>query len=133
MASAALTRDRVLHYLPRQVKFYSLSYVILKSVLLPNAWASQQHRYLKRGGREPVASKKNDAEASCPKFHRASCQLQNIANFQMKIVSNFMYCSVVKMTLRHKKTCRNKLTLSSGTVVFRLKEKISIFRNCFDQ
>ena len=27
---------------------------------------------------------------SCPKFHDESCQLQNIANFQMKIVSNFM-------------------------------------------
>ena len=26
MASAALTRDRFLHYLPRQVKFYSLSF-----------------------------------------------------------------------------------------------------------
>ena len=26
MTSAALTRDRVLHYLPRQVKFYSLSF-----------------------------------------------------------------------------------------------------------
>ena len=33
---------------------------------------------------------KNDAGVSCPKFHRASCQLQNIANFQMKIVSNFI-------------------------------------------
>ena len=33
--------------------------------------------------------KKNDAGASCPKFHTASCQLQNIANFQMKIVCNF--------------------------------------------
>ena len=33
---------------------------------------------------------KKDAEASCPEFHRASCQLQNIANFQMEIVSNFM-------------------------------------------
>ena len=32
---------------------------------------------------------KNDAGASCPKFHRASCQLQNISGFQMKIVSNF--------------------------------------------
>ena len=69
MASAALTRDRVLHYLPRQVKFYSLSfhvidikrllnsYIILKGVLLPNTWASQQHKYLKHGGHEPVASK----------------------------------------------------------------------------
>ena len=33
---------------------------------------------------------KNDAGASYPKFTRASYQLQNIANFQMKIVSNFM-------------------------------------------
>ena len=33
---------------------------------------------------------KKDAGASCPKFYRASCQLQNIANFHMKIVSNFM-------------------------------------------
>ena len=34
---------------------------------------------------------KNDAGASCPKFlSKASFQLQNIANFQMKIVSSFM-------------------------------------------
>ena len=52
--------------------------------------ASQQYKYLKHGGREPVASKKNDAGASCPKFYRASCQLQNIANFQIKIVSYLM-------------------------------------------
>ena len=29
MASTALTRDRVLHYLPRQVKFYSLSFHVI--------------------------------------------------------------------------------------------------------
>ena len=34
--------------------------------------------------------KKNYAGASCPKFYTASFRLQNIANFQMKIVSNFM-------------------------------------------
>ena len=33
---------------------------------------------------------KNDAGASCPKFHSASCKLQKIANFQIKIVSNFI-------------------------------------------
>ena len=64
--------------------------MILKGVLLPDTWASQQHKYLKYDGREPVASNKNYAGASCPKFHRASCQLQNVANFQMKIVSNLM-------------------------------------------
>ena len=37
------------------------------------------------------------------------------------------------MTLRHKKTCRNKFTLSSGTLVFRLKEIFLVFRNFFDQ
>ena len=65
-------------------------HIIIKGVLLPNTWINQQHKFLKYGGREPVASKKNDAGASCPKFHRASCELQNIANFQMKIVSNFV-------------------------------------------
>ena len=28
------------------------------------------------------------------------------------------------MALRHKKTCRNKFTVSSGTLMFRLKEKL---------
>ena len=66
MASAALTRDRVLHYLPGQVKFNSLSFHVIdikrlfqrNKLLYYNTWASQQHKYLKRGGREPVASKK---------------------------------------------------------------------------
>ena len=52
----------------------------------------------------------------------------------MKIVSKFMQCSIVKMNLRHKKkTCRNKLTLLSGTFIFIFKEQISVFRKCFDQ
>ena len=73
MASAALTRDRVLNYLLRQVKFYSLSFHVidikrlfqrnkllyyLARRLLRNTCATQQHEYLKHGGREPVASKK---------------------------------------------------------------------------
>ena len=37
------------------------------------------------------------------------------------------------MNLRHTKTCKNKLTLSSGTLMFILKEKFSVFRNFFDQ
>ena len=35
--------------------------------------------------------------------------------------------------LKTQKTCRNKLTLSSGTLMFRLKEKFSGFPNFFDQ
>ena len=83
MASVALTKDRVLHYLQRQVKFYSLNfhvialraffiaincYIILKGVLLPNTWASQQPKYLKHGGREPVASKKKTLGQVVPNF-----------------------------------------------------------------
>ena len=83
MASAALIRDRVLHYLPRQVRFYSLSfqvidikrlfqpnnrYIVLKSVLLANTWTRQQHEYLKHGGREPVESKKMTLGQVVPKF-----------------------------------------------------------------
>ena len=41
---------------------------------------------------------KHDAGASCPKFHRASCQLQNIANFQMKIVSNLRQKKYVEVS-----------------------------------
>ena len=83
MASAVLTRNRVLHYLPRQVKFYSPSfhvidikrlfnvmncYIILKDVLSPDTWASQQHIYLKHGGREPVTSKKIMLRQVVPNF-----------------------------------------------------------------
>ena len=83
VASAALNRDRVLHYLPRHVKFYSLRFYIidierlfqrnkllyyLKDVLLPNTWASQGHKYLKHGGREPVASKKMMLGQVVPNF-----------------------------------------------------------------
>ena len=39
-------------------------YIILKSVFLPNMWARQQYQYLKHGGDNPVANKKNDADAA---------------------------------------------------------------------
>ena len=66
MAPAALTRDRVLHHVPRQIKFYSLSFHVidikrlfqrnkmlyyLERCPLTNTWASQQHKYLKHGHR----------------------------------------------------------------------------------
>ena len=69
----------------------------MKGVLLPNPWASQQHEYLKHGGREPFASTKIMLGQVVPNFtgqlfsiSEQVFQLQNIANFQMKIVSNFM-------------------------------------------
>ena len=72
MESAALNRDRVSHYFPRKVKFYSLSFHVidikrlfqcnkllyyLERSPLPNTWASQQHKYLKHDRREPVQVK----------------------------------------------------------------------------
>ena len=83
MVSAALTRNQVLHYLPQQVKFYSLSfhvidiirlfqhsncYIILKGVFLPNTWASQKHKYLKHGGCERVAGQKIPLGQVVPNF-----------------------------------------------------------------
>ena len=41
---------------------------ILKGVLLSNTWDSQQHKYLKHGGREPVASKKMTLGQVVPNF-----------------------------------------------------------------
>ena len=96
MASAALTRDRLLHYLPRQVKFYYLSfhvidiksaffnvinrYMILKGVLSLNTWASQQHKYLNHGGRESVKSKRMTLRQVVPNFARlvVSCKILRI-------------------------------------------------------
>ena len=43
-------------------------YIILKGVHLSNMWASQQHKYLKHGGREPVASKKMMLGQVVPNF-----------------------------------------------------------------
>ena len=63
--------------------------MILNGVLLPNTWASRKHKYLKHGGRKPVAGKKS-RWGKLSQISRGSCQLQNIVNFQMKIVSNFM-------------------------------------------
>ena len=127
MASAVLTRDPTLYYLPRQIKFYSLSFhVIYIQRLLPNTWASQQHKYLKHGGREPVASKKwrwgklsqiSQGKLSAPKY----CEFSK--------VYVVFHC---QNDLKTQKTCRNKLTLSSGTLMFRLRVKFSVFRNFFD-
>ena len=93
IASAALTRERVLHFLSGKVKFYLLifrtffnainCYIILKSVFLPNTWAGQQYQYLKDGGDNPIANKKNDAGAGCDKFHGASCH--NVADCQYEL------------------------------------------------
>ena len=72
MASTALTRDRVLNYLPRQVKCYYLSFYVIdierffqRNKLL---YTSQQHKYLKHGGREPIASKKITLGQVVPNF-----------------------------------------------------------------
>ena len=85
MASAALNTDRGLHYLPRQVKFYSLSFHVidikrlfqrnnmldyLERCPFTDTWASQQHKYLKHEGREPVASKKMTLGQVVPNFTR---------------------------------------------------------------
>ena len=45
-----------------------LLYIILKGVLLPNTWASQQQKYLKHGGREPVASNNMTLGQVVPNF-----------------------------------------------------------------
>ena len=38
------------------------------SVFLPNTWAGQQYQYLKHGGDNPIANKKNDAGAGWHKL-----------------------------------------------------------------
>ena len=100
MASAALTRDQALHYLPRQVKFYSqfsrnrhLSAffnaincdIILKVSLLPNTWTSQQQKYLKHGGRKPVTSKKMTLGQVVPNFTGQVVSSKKLRIFRWKL------------------------------------------------
>ena len=70
---AAFTRDRVLHFLRRKKKFYSLNFHVidikhlfqcnrllyyLKKCFLPNTWAGQQYQNFKHGGDIPVVNEK---------------------------------------------------------------------------
>ena len=119
IASAALTRDRVLHFLPRKKKFYSLNfhvidikqlfyaiecYIILKSVFF----------YLTRGLVDNINISniaaiillqiKNDAGAGCHKFYGASCVFVCVC-----------YNTIVVYTIHHRKLC---------TCMFILKENV---------
>ena len=74
IASAALTRDRVLHLLSRKKKFYSpnfhvidikhlfqcnrLLYYLKECFFTYNRWAGQKYQYLKDSGDNPIANKK---------------------------------------------------------------------------
>ena len=90
IASAALTRDRVLHFLPRKTKFYSLNFHVIRDIkhlfqcnkllyylkvffyrtrgLLNNINISNMAAIIL------LQIKKNDAGAGCHKFHGASCR-----------------------------------------------------------
>ena len=89
--------------------------------------------YLKNCGREPVASKKMTLGQLVPNFTRqiVSSKILRILRWKLWVT----LCSVPfsKWHWDTKKTCRNKFTLPSGTLMFRLKEKFSVFRNFFDQ
>ena len=133
IASAALTRDRVLHFLPQKKKCYSLNlYVIdikhpfqcnrllyiLKSVFLPNTWSGQQYQYLKHGGDNPVAN-------------RTITLGQVVTNFTAQVVTSCVYVvcarvcvcvccnTIVVYTIPHRKLCTCVFILNeNGFVIF---------------
>ena len=70
---------------------------MLKGVRLLNTWASQQHKYLNHGSREPVASKNITLRQVVPNFkgqvffsNKTRCQFQSIPNLHMPIMIDFM-------------------------------------------
>ena len=118
IATAALTIDRVLHFLLQTLQFYCLSchaidskrlfqrnidcYIILKNVLLPNTSASQQYKYLKNGGREPISSKKNDTEVGSSilrgeSYHIAAgcCQCELFLEWPARILDHVYLLLVI--------------------------------------
>ena len=64
---------------------HKLLYYLKKGVLLPNTWASQQHKYLKHGGREPVASKKMTLGQVVPNFTRPVVSSKIMRIFRWKL------------------------------------------------
>ena len=106
MASTALTRDRVIYYLPRQVKFYSLSFHVIdierlfQRNTLTLSWKVSFYRirglfnnkYLKYGGREPVASKKMTLGQVVPNFTGKVVSSKILRIFRWKLWVNL--CSV---------------------------------------
>ena len=108
-------------------------YIILKGVLLPNTWAGQQHKYLKHDGREPVTSKKMTLGQVVPNFTGQVVNSKILRIFRWKLCVTLCSVPLSKWPSDTKKTCRNKLTLSNDTLMFRFLKKISFFRNFFDR
>ena len=116
IASAALTRDRVLHFLPRKENFYSLNfhvidgYIILKSVFLPNTWTGQQYQYLKHSGDNPVANKKMPGQV--------------VTNFTRQVVTScecVYYNTIVIYTIHPRKLHGKNLFLKNYRIVPKLR------------
>ena len=78
----------------------------LKECFLPNSRAGQQYQYLKHGGDNPVAKKKNDAGAGCHKFHGASChKLCVCVCVCVCVCACVCYNTIVVYTMHHRKLC----------------------------
>ena len=86
IASAALTRDRGLHFLPRKKKLNTFfnaidCYIVLKRVYLSKTRTGKQYQYLKHGDDNPVANKKMTLG-------------QVVTNFTGQMVASFVYVCV---------------------------------------
>ena len=69
----------------------------MKGVLLPETWASQQHKYLKYSGCEPIASKKMTLGQVVPNFTgQALGGEQNLewSNVERPIFRNFKVTNI---------------------------------------
>ena len=86
---------------------------------------------LKHSDRKPVAGGKMTLGQVVPNFTRQVVSSKTLRICRWKLWVNCMTLS--KWPQDTKKTCRNKFTLSSCNLMFRLKEKFSVFRHFFDQ
>ena len=78
-------------------------YIILKGIVLLNTWASQQHKYLKHGGREPVASKKMTLGQVVSNFTGQVVSSKILRIFRWKLWVTLCSVPLSKWHKKHKK------------------------------
>ena len=106
MASAVLTRDRVLHHLPRQVKFYFLSFHVIdikrlfqrNKLLYVLSWKVSFYRILGLVTNINISNKIKCGMTTCP-GHGESCHrwpsLIKLLTTQVLQLKEIRYCLIV--------------------------------------
>ena len=121
IASAALTRDRVLNFLPQKKKFYSLNFHVIdikhlfqcnrllyylnECFFSPNTWSGQQYQYFKHGGDNPVVNKTMTLEQVVTNLTGKRARACVCVCVCVCACACVCYNTIVVYTIHHRKLC----------------------------